>query len=158
MKKINSLLQKVELFERLAVYGDRKSFLEALSQQTWGDVSRQEGFAPESPGIPAPPPEAPPVPVDSLPKAKPAPTAQPVSPAALYTIQNFMNKDMLNELPPITPDGKWGPETAGRVLAWGKKNAPKLNMQQLLAVLKVKAMGAGVEQQLQPGPNLLAEK
>lgn len=32
MKKIDALLKRVELFERLAVYGDRKSFLQALSQ------------------------------------------------------------------------------------------------------------------------------
>src|SRR5271168_772555 len=103
MKKIDSLLKKVELFERLAFYGDRKSFLEALAQQTWTDVGRQEGDVPESPGIPSPAPIST-VNVNNLPKAapvaKPAPAKPAVSPAALYTIQNFMNKDMLNDLPP----------------------------------------------------------
>lgn len=33
MKKLNSLLNKVALFEKLAVYGDRKSFLESLAQE-----------------------------------------------------------------------------------------------------------------------------
>lgn len=31
--KIDTLLQKVELFEKLAVYGDRQSFLQAISQR-----------------------------------------------------------------------------------------------------------------------------
>jgi len=38
MKNIDALLKKVELFERLAVYGDRKSFLQALAQ----DASAEE--------------------------------------------------------------------------------------------------------------------
>lgn len=33
MKKIDELLQRVEVFERLAVYGDRKNFLKALAQE-----------------------------------------------------------------------------------------------------------------------------
>lgn len=33
MSKINSLLKKTELFERLALYGDRRSFLESLAQE-----------------------------------------------------------------------------------------------------------------------------
>jgi hypothetical protein len=32
MKKINSILQKAALFEKLAIYGDRSSFLRALAQ------------------------------------------------------------------------------------------------------------------------------
>lgn len=32
MSKINSLLKKTELFERLALYGDRRSFLQSLAQ------------------------------------------------------------------------------------------------------------------------------
>src|SRR5271165_1903040 len=106
MKKIDSLLKKVELFERLAFYGDRRSFLEALSQQMdyidpatgrklTFDPSKVPVPAPSTPSkldqIPPPRPESPeaaPVPVESLPKAKPTST-QPVSPAVLYTIQNF---------------------------------------------------------------------
>ncbi len=33
MKQIDALLNKVEIFERLAVYGDRKSFLKTLAQE-----------------------------------------------------------------------------------------------------------------------------
>lgn len=33
MKKIESLLKKVELFEKLAVYGNRKTFLNSLAQE-----------------------------------------------------------------------------------------------------------------------------
>jgi len=31
MKKLDELFKKVELFEKLALYGDRSSFLEALA-------------------------------------------------------------------------------------------------------------------------------
>ena len=34
MKKIDSLLKKVELFEKLALCSDRKSFLEALTKES----------------------------------------------------------------------------------------------------------------------------
>lgn len=34
MSKFSSLLKKVELFEKLAVHGDRKTFLQSLSQTT----------------------------------------------------------------------------------------------------------------------------
>lgn len=33
MKQIDALLNKVEIFEKLAVYGDRKSFLKTLAQE-----------------------------------------------------------------------------------------------------------------------------
>lgn len=33
MSKVNALLKKAELFEKLAVYGDRKSFLKALADE-----------------------------------------------------------------------------------------------------------------------------
>jgi hypothetical protein len=172
MKKIDALLKKVELFERLAVYGDRKSFLQALAQQptNWSDVARREGDLPEDHSIPAPKPipevnvedlksSIPTVPVESLSVAKPAAPAGPnVSPAALYTIQNFINKDMVNEWAPVTPDGKWGPETANRILQWGKKNNLNVGLQQLVDMLKARAMGAGVANQINPGSNLEQSK
>jgi hypothetical protein len=33
MKKIDELLKKAELFEKLAIYGDRKSFLRAIAEE-----------------------------------------------------------------------------------------------------------------------------
>lgn len=33
MKQADALLQRVELFEKLALYGDRKNFLEAIAQE-----------------------------------------------------------------------------------------------------------------------------
>lgn len=44
MKKYDSLLTKVELFHRLAMYGDRKAFLQALAQDQAG-VSNQLSVA-----------------------------------------------------------------------------------------------------------------
>jgi hypothetical protein len=161
MKKLDALLRKVESFERLAVYGDRKSFLQALSQQaeTWSDVARQEGDLPESHSIPAPsaekPSDVPEVSVDSLPKATPATSAGPsISPQDLFKVQNYLNKDMVNDWPPVTPDYKWGPETAKMLLQWGKKNKLNFGVQQLLDLAKSKALGAERANKIQTGPNL----
>ena len=50
MKKIDALLKKVELFERLAVYGDRKSFLQALAQNLPDIVVPNDPSAPPGQG------------------------------------------------------------------------------------------------------------
>jgi hypothetical protein len=42
MKKYDSLLTKVELFHKLAMYGDRRAFLQALAQDRSGLVSQLE--------------------------------------------------------------------------------------------------------------------
>ena len=52
MSKFSSLLKKVELFEKLAVHGDRKTFLQSLSQ-TAPSVLPYAGIpTPGSPGTP----------------------------------------------------------------------------------------------------------
>ena len=158
MKNLDALLRKVESFERLAVYGNRKSFLQALSQQaeTWSDVARQEGDLPESHSIPAPsaekPSDVPEVSVDSLPKA--APAGPSIDPQNLLNIQNYLNKSMLSKWPPVTPDGKWGPETAKMLLQWGKDNNLNFGIQQLLDLAKSKALGDERANKIQTGPNL----
>jgi hypothetical protein len=170
MKKIDALLKKVELFERIAVYGDRKSFLEALAQnfESFPPPSGQGINAPYVPGtapVPPPPPpastkpEAPVATPESAPAqapAKPAPAGLSINPQELLSVQSYLNKDMLKEWPPVTPDGKWGPETARMVAQWAKKNKLNLGMQQLLDLAKSKAMGAGVMDQIQTGPNFEA--
>lgn len=40
MKKYDSLLKRVEQFERLAVYGDRTTFLQAIAADTYGFIPR----------------------------------------------------------------------------------------------------------------------
>ena len=155
MKKIDSLLNKVELFERLALYSDRRSFLEALSQQTWTDVGRQEGDVPEDAGIPAPQPEVPSVPtvsVESLPKVNTSPHGVPFNPD-VKQVRAYLNQVFKNQLPPITVDGFLGNETTNRVKQWGLANKLHLDFSQLFDVVKARAMGAGVADQLQPGPN-----
>jgi hypothetical protein len=44
MSKVDELLKKVELFEKLAVYGDRKSFLQALAQSPLDESFNQKAF------------------------------------------------------------------------------------------------------------------
>jgi hypothetical protein len=161
MKNLDMLLRKVELFERLAVYGDRKSFLQALAQDnTWSDIARQEGDLPEDHSIPAPSETKPSnIPEITVP-GKPATTSAgpSISPASLYAVQNYINKDMINDLPPIKPDGIWGTETAKRVLEWGKKNNLNFGIQQLLDMAKARSTGAGIANQINPGSNLEQSK
>lgn len=45
MKKIDSLLQKVEVFEKMAVYGDRSTFLKTISQEMGAVAFPPEGLA-----------------------------------------------------------------------------------------------------------------
>lgn len=162
MKKFDTLFKKVELFERLAVYGDRKSFLQALAQDvtSWEDEARREGDAPEDHTIPPPAPEAPmAAPVAPVAKAPAGPVGPSVSPKELHDIQTYLNKVMLDKWPPVTPDGKWGTETARMVSQWAKVNHLNLSMQQLLDSLKAKAMGQGVSDNISTGPELdLAKK
>jgi hypothetical protein len=161
MKKFDTLFKKVELFERLAVYGDRKSFLQALAQDatSWEDEARREGDVPEDHRIPPPSPETPASPV-AAPTAPVAPAGGPsVSPSELTGIQNYLNKVMLDKWPPVNPDGKWGPETARIVAQWAKANKLNLSMQQLIESLKSRAMGQGVTNSVSTGPEFdLAKK
>lgn len=75
MKKIDALLKRVELFERLAVYGDRKSFLQALSQGLPNLVVPNDPNAPPGQGG-----------VHRVDPNSPAPSPQPNPPAPLPRI------------------------------------------------------------------------
>lgn len=153
MKKFDELFKKVELFERLAVYGDRKSFLQALAQDatTWEEEARREGDVPETHEIPPPSPEVPAAPV-AAPPAPVAPAAGlSVDPTQLEKIQNYLNKAMLDKWPPVQPDGKWGPETAKMVSQWAKANNLNFGMQQLVDILKNRAMGNAVSDTINTG-------
>jgi hypothetical protein len=135
MKKIDTLLKKVEVFERLAVYGDRKSFLQALAQdvQTFPPTSSQFINAPYVPGTEPPvsgknPEEAaaPPaadntmyMPQDQIKGHRPAQYD-----ARVHAVQSFINKQLVpaGVISPIDEDGKWGTETAKALKLWGDKN------------------------------------
>jgi hypothetical protein len=41
MDSIDEIVKKAELFEKLAVYGDRKSFLQAIAQEDGSHISQQ---------------------------------------------------------------------------------------------------------------------
>lgn len=131
----NELLNKASLFERLALYSDRKSFLEALAQETL-----MEGQTPQDPHlrpyadpdweaarsrefgnarfIPAPEP-LPPVPVvdvKDLPAAqeapKKAPAYPPIAVADQQALMNFVTEEGMAFVDPSKmKDGVLGPET-----------------------------------------------
>lgn len=153
MKNLNGLLKKVELFEKLAVYGDQSSYLQALAQQTeetWHDIAKQYGDVPEDPHtIPPPPAETLNVPETTIPAPVPGPSIDPTS---LTKVQHYLSK-MFPSVP-VTSSGKWDPQTAKAVLQWGKTNNLNLGLQQLLDLIKVKAESSEAVKNMSNTPNL----
>lgn len=81
-----------------------------------------------------------------------------VSPNDLESIQNFLNQDLINEMPPITPDGIWGTETSGRIQYWAKKNKITQPLSRLIDMLKARATGNQVANSFGPGVNFQNSK
>ena len=152
MKNLDSLVKKVELFERLATFGDRKAFLQAIAQEI-------ETFpAPSASGINAPyVPGTAPKPPSSVPLAQPEnpnagklqmpeqkimstpPAKNYGDPATVELLQIFLNKAlkpqiMAGQRGPIDQDGKFGPETLGALKEWANANGIKGSMQQLVDI------------------------
>lgn len=131
--KIDALLKKVETFERLAVYGNRRDFLQALAQDSWEDVARQQGDLKDQPsGIPAPRPMSPPPP--NLPPPPPPPGSETkpkvqtgMDKPTVELLQTFLNNALKSAIiagqrGPISIDGIVGPETMGALREWAKAN------------------------------------
>lgn len=131
MSKADLLLKKAASFEKLALYSDRKAFLQAVAQQ-YGDPNasvdptafsnqeREQWDSQKTPqGIPAPPPDAgspiTPPPAMNAPapreQAKPAPAGTTVTPDDQKMISDFVVKYNMG-IPLSKTDGKYGPETA----------------------------------------------
>jgi peptidoglycan hydrolase-like protein with peptidoglycan-binding domain len=120
MSKINSLLKKTELFEKLALYGDRKSFLESFAQQSVDapiGPSLDGGYSGE---------------LDSAPKMTPNPDAKFGPPSSLApapqvatipaSVQKKLN-DLLvpaGKIVPVNVDGKLTQETRRALNAFRK--------------------------------------
>jgi hypothetical protein len=144
MKKIDSLLQKAALFEKLAVYGDRGSFLRAIAQESPVPLLDKNpgGWAKiPTPGIPAPEPAAfgpsmdggsSPLDYGSSPgsniKDFPAKSAPATNTGPSVTkIQNNLNYVLFGDpnnrlMPtPIKNDGIFGDETKGAVRLFKEK-------------------------------------
>jgi len=132
MSKADLLLKKAASFEKLALYSDRKAFLQAVAQ-TYGDpnasvdpttfsnkeVEQWNSQTQPKPGIPAPPPD-PGSPMNPPPAMNaPAPREQGKAPAPATTVTPDDQK-MISEfvvkynmgVPLSKNDGKFGPETA----------------------------------------------
>ena len=77
--KVDSLLKKAAAFERLAVYGDRKAFLQALAQNLPRVLVPGPGGGSQwvDPNVPPPARPAPPAPPAARPVAPPAPLNPP---------------------------------------------------------------------------------
>jgi hypothetical protein len=121
MKKIDSLLKRAELFEKLAVYGDRKSFLKALSQ----DASLSGGLGgSQMSGLEM---ETPPGPTGPF-KSIPVETQKELNQLLVDPVNPVMS--------PLLPDGKLGPETIAAALLFRNK----FNMPATVENIKAKAL------------------
>jgi hypothetical protein len=151
MKNLKALLKKVDLFERLAIYGDRTSFLQTIAQ-TWEDEARREGDLPEEHTIPAPPPEPMQMPEDHITAKPPLPTTPfgpSIDPSDLRNVQSYLNDHIPGSTSaPLVLDGKWGPLTAAKTLEWAKQNNLNLSLQQLVDILKGKSMSQSMADQI----------
>lgn len=141
MSKADTLLKKATSFERLAVYSDRKSFLQALSQGfDSGTVKQYENLDefgnPKSQGVPTPPAES----TSSEPtKMQEIPTVNitgqpPIRPSQQEALSRIITVDGIGM--PIKADGILGPETQKAIDAFKKKfdptNKHKLTNQKVL--------------------------
>jgi len=132
MSKADLLLKKASSFEKLALYSDRKSFLQTISQDNkWTDMEHNEWYG-KSNGIPPAPansfnqdssnPLTPPPAMNALApreQAKPATAPAPAPRSINPEYQKLLG---------VTPDGKWGPATQTALDAYKAKiNKPTLS-------------------------------
>ena len=143
MSKYKDLIKEVEFFERLALYGDRDSFLRALAQDA-GNTTRVS-LSPEfnkyeegalNPPLPPPPPppmdqkpEIPEVSVEDLPKPAAAPQYDKPT---ITTLQTFLNEFLRPQIEagkrgPLAQDGIVGPDTTAVLKQWGQYNGFNTN-------------------------------
>jgi hypothetical protein len=135
MSKADTLLKRAISFERLAIYSDRKSFLQALSQSNteWSqeeiNQSKNEQTDPLGrqiqPGIPAPPASKNPEPVKQVHEI---PTVNitgqpPIRRSQKEALSRVVTVDGIGM--PIKADGILGPETQKAIDAFKKKFDPQ---------------------------------
>lgn len=138
MSKADTLLKKATAFEKLAIYSDRKSFLQALSQDATAQTFAPVGPTEYQPGT-APP-------VHQEPESGPAftgwkqlnapavreqggvtKTPNYGDPTTVNTLQMFLNNALRSEIiagqrSPLVVDSKFGPDTAKALQMWGQKH------------------------------------
>lgn len=111
MKKIDALLKKVEQFERLAVYGDRKTFLQRLAQEASYDSFKGSTMVGDSgtPDAPAQNPQ----------QVKETVIFPPIDPK----VQSMLNDLLVPEgdILPLKMDGEKGPRTQKALEAFMKR-------------------------------------
>lgn len=153
MKKIDSLLKKVEFFERLAVYGDRKSFLKAIAQDasfTPFQGSTMVGDSGES----------------TVPSGGQTQTTKEVvvvaNPPIDKKVQHMLNELLVphGDIFPLAPDGEMGPKTKDALkkfeARYGKPGTPAAVAETFKAeknsqVAKAPVAPGGIVQPMGPG-------
>lgn len=147
-----------DVYRALSVANDQKS-TEFAQQTVYPALQRLQAevqnYKSAAESIPSAGPDAGPTAPGAPSARKPGGGGISVSPAELKAIQNFVNKEMLNKFPPVTPDGKWGPETARLVKEWGDANGfTGQPLQTVVDEAKAEAMGNQVANTINPGSNL----
>jgi len=146
MSKFNTLFKKIELFEKIAVYGDRVAFLQTLSQAapvpSLTTPGSGLGITPGTPGTPAGRPLTlsekltgqPVYKPEELPKATTpsAPAAYPSIPVNTQSQINQLMQDLIGTgkaVPsePLKLDGQLGPKTQKAVETVLKQYGQSLN-------------------------------
>lgn len=114
MSKYQRLIEKVELFHKLAVYGDRNSFLQAISQMTPSDYD-----------IPLPDPNLaspPSVPVASLPNVPVPAKSKAPGDQRIINLQTMINVLLKGTgTAPLDTDGRIGDLTKAALKAVADK-------------------------------------
>lgn len=108
MKKIDELVKKVEVFERLAVYGDRSTFLKSLAQEFGPSLEGGFSAKPNEPNASVDPNAAAPSGTVNLP-ADHITGYRPVD----KNVQSMLNDILVpsGDILPLTLDGRLGPNT-----------------------------------------------
>lgn len=104
MKKIDELVKRVEFFERLAVYGDRKSFLKRIAQE-----ASYQGF--EGSTMVGDSGNPPPAPADWGTAKETVITANPPVSKKVQEMLNQLLAVQRTEMVPMPVDGELGPKT-----------------------------------------------
>lgn len=142
MSKADLLLKKAASFEKLALYSDRKAFLQAVAQQSFSpeEVDQWESQKQPKPGsVPPPPPDpgSPQFPTSGMGTGMnaPAPREQD-KPGGIPFNPQVQKLQQLLGFPVDKADGKLGPYTQSAITAYKQRvGNPQMSTQEMFAKL-----------------------
>lgn len=142
MSKADLLLKKAASFEKLALYSDRKAFLQAVAQQSFSpeEVDQWESQTQPKPGsVPPPPsdPGYPQFPTSGMGTGMNAPAVREQQKAVPLSFNPQVQQlQQLLGFSVDKADGKLGPYTKAAIDAYKQRMGnPQMSMQQMMAQL-----------------------